>query len=391
MAVAGSVKSIGTNELETNAVTNPKILDETIEDSKLTNPKCTHNFIHNGDMRIAQRSTSVSGITGVGYQTIDNYYLQLNNLGTWTMSQETLTSSDAPYQNGFTKALKLDCTTADSSPAAGDNFSVNIKFEGQKIQYWAKGSSGAKSLTLSFWVKATKTGTYIAQLRDQENSSRFNSKAYTVNSSDTWEYKTITFAGDTTGTISNDNTLRLELMMGLGYGSDFTSGTLPSEWAAYTAANTAAGQVNAADSTSNNWHITGMQLEIGDVASDFLHEDLYQQKLKCYRYYYQSDGSSAEFKMHGSGTVFQSGNCDVCMDLPVQTRSVPTVGQSNTNIQVGASSFALTGISEVSGTDGGLDKLFLRCGVTGSMTVGNCGILTNNNNAGGKITVSSEM
>lgn len=359
--------------------------------SLLDKPICTHNFIHNGDMRIAQRSTSVSSITGVGYQTIDNYYLQLNTLGTWTMSQETLSSSDDPYKNGFTKALKLDCTSADASPAAGDNFSVNVKFEGQKIQYWAKGSSSAKKLTLSFWVKATKTGTYIAQLRDHENSSRFNSKAYTVNSSDTWEFKTVTFAGDTTGTISNDNTLRLELMMGLGYGSNFTSGTLPSEWAAYTAANTAAGQVNAADSTSNNWHITGMQLEIGDTASDFLHEDLYQQKLKCYRYYYSSEASSAEFKIHGTGTVFQSGKCDIYFQLPVQTRSVPTVAQSNTTIQVGGSGFPLTGISEVSGTDGGLDRLFLRCDVTGSMTVGECGILTNNNNAAGKITVSSEM
>jgi len=359
--------------------------------SLLDKPICTHNFIHNGDMRIAQRSTSVSSITGVGYQTIDNYYLQLNTLGTWTMSQETLSSSDDPYKNGFTKALKLDCTSADASPAAGDNFSVNVKFEGQKIQYWAKGSSSAKKLTLSFWVKATKTGTYIAQLRDHENSSRFNSKAYTVNSSDTWEFKTVTFAGDTTGTISNDNTLRLELMMGLGYGSNFTSGTLPSEWAAYTAANTAAGQVNAADSTSNNWHITGMQLEIGDTASDFLHEDLYQQKLKCYRYYYQSDASSAEYKIHGSGTIFQATNADIYFQLPVQTRSVPTVAQSNTVIQAGGSSYAVTGISEVSGTDGGLDRLFLRCDVTGSMTVGECGILTNNNNAAGKITVSSEM
>jgi len=146
------------------------------------------------------------------------------------------------------------------------------------------------------------------------------------------------------------------------------------------------------DTTAGDFlYITNVQLEVGSSASDFEYLDITDQKLKCYRYYYQSDGSSAEFKIHGTGTVFQSGKCDIYFDLPTQTRSTPTVGQSNTTIQVGASGFPLTGISEVSGGDGGLDRLFLRCDVTGSMTVGQCGILTNNNNAAGKITVSSEL
>jgi hypothetical protein len=125
-------------------------------------------------------------------------------------------------------------------------------FEGQNLQYLKKGTANAVSLTLSFWVKSTKTGTFIAELKDF-NNTRTISKSYTVNTTNTWEKKTITFEGDTTGALTNNNALSLELNFWLGAGTDFTSGTLATTWGSSVNANRAVGQVNIADSTSNDW------------------------------------------------------------------------------------------------------------------------------------------
>jgi hypothetical protein len=200
------------------------------------------NIIINGDMSIAQRSTSVASITTTGYYTLDRMNLGFTTLGTWTNSQST----DVPTGEGFATSLKLDCTTADASPAAGDLFVLQQKFEGQNLQYLKKGTSNASPLTLSFWVKSNKTGTYICQLRDIDNS-RSISKSYTVDVSNTWEKKTITYDGDTTGAFDNDNGDSLRLVFFLGAGSNYTSGTLQTTWGTEVTANRAVGQVNLAD------------------------------------------------------------------------------------------------------------------------------------------------
>jgi hypothetical protein len=152
------------------------------------------NIIINGDMSIAQRSTSVAGITGQGYNTIDRFETHASSLGTWTQSQST----DVPTGQGFATSLKMDCTTADASPSAGDFLYVRQKVEGQNLQYLKKGTANALSTTLSFWVRSNKTGTYIAELYDIDNN-RTISNSYTILSADTWEKKTLTYAGDTTG------------------------------------------------------------------------------------------------------------------------------------------------------------------------------------------------
>ena len=238
------------------------------------------NIIINGDMSIAQRGTSTASITGNGYHTLDRWQTQLATQGTWTQSQDT----DVPSGYGFSKSLKMDCTTADASPAAGDYCLITTKLEGQNLQYLKKGTSSAESLTLSFWVKSSKTGTYIAELDDRDNT-RAISKSYTIDTTDTWEKKTLTFAGDTSGVLDNDNARSLDLNFWLGAGTTFTSGTLATSWETRTNANRAVGQVNLADSTSNDWYITGVQLEAGEVASDFefLPQDV--NLLRCQRYY----------------------------------------------------------------------------------------------------------
>jgi hypothetical protein len=183
------------------------------------------NIIINGDMSIAQRGTSEASITSSGYYTADRFLLDVSNMGTWTNSQST----DVPTGQGFATSFKLDCTTADAAPAAGDFLIFTQKFEGQNLQYLKKGTANAQSLTLSFWVKSSKTGTYIAELKDQDNSRNI-SKSYTINSANTWEKKTITYAGDTTGTLDNDNAASLQLFFWLGAGTDYTSGTLQTSW-----------------------------------------------------------------------------------------------------------------------------------------------------------------
>jgi hypothetical protein len=245
------------------------------------------NIIINGDMSIAQRSTSVASITTGGYYTLDRFNLGINSLGTWTQSQST----DVPTGQGFATSLKMDCTTADASPSASDYILISQKFEGQNLQYLKKGTANALPLTASFWVKSTKTGTFILELYDDDNS-RSISKSYTVSVTNTWEYKTVTFAGDTTGTITNDNGNGLELTFWLGAGTDYSSGTLNTTWGSVVNANRAVGQVNLADDTANDWYITGVQLEAGTTASDFEFLPVDVNLQRCQRYFQSIGGVS---------------------------------------------------------------------------------------------------
>jgi hypothetical protein len=243
-------------------------------------PLGNRNIAFNGAMQVAQRGTSTASITTGGYYTVDRWALVLGGLGTWTMSQE----SDAPTGSGFANSLKVLCTTADSSPAAGDFFHLAQGFEGQDLQRLRKGSADALPVTVSFWVKSNVTGTYIVELRDSDNT-RTISASYTVNASATWEFKTVTFAGDTTGALDDDNNASLGLHFWLGAGSNYTGGTLATSWAAQTDANRAAGQTNLAAASSNYFQITGVQFETGRIATPFEHRAYGEELGRCQRYF----------------------------------------------------------------------------------------------------------
>jgi hypothetical protein len=227
-----------------------------------------------------KEAPSVASITAGGIYTVDRFHINLTSLGTWTQSQST----DVPTGQGFASSLKMDCTTANATPSAGNALRIDTRFEGQNLQYLKKGTASAVSLTASFWVKSTKTGTFILELFDDDNSRTIN-KSYTVNTSNTWEKKTITFEGDTTGAFNNTNDLSLLLVFWLGAGTDFTSGTLQTTWATQTNANRAVGQVNIADNTANDWYITGVQLEAGTTASDFEFLPVDVNLARCQRYF----------------------------------------------------------------------------------------------------------
>jgi len=272
-----------TQDISDGIVTTDKLADNSVTTAKTSFQDAPfRNIIINGDMSIAQRGTSTSSITGSAYHTVDRFKTIITTLGTWTQSQST----DVPTAQGFSKSLKMDCTTADASPASGDSLRITTHLEGQNLQYLKKGTSSAESLTMSFWVKSNKTGTYILELYDLDNTRQI-SKSYTIDSASTWEKKTITIDGDTSGAFDNDNNLSLIVGWFLGAGSDFTSGTLNTSWNSATNSNRAVGQVNLADSTSNEWYITGVQLEAGTTASDFefLPHDVNFNR--CKRYYQQ--------------------------------------------------------------------------------------------------------
>ena len=262
------------------------IPDSSVQNVKMSNIVQSKNIIINGSMDIAQRATSVSSISsGNTIHTCDRWKTYASSAGTWTQTQEALTSGD-PYTNGFATSLKLDCTTANGSLSSGSYLQIAQSIEAQNLQYIKKGTSNAEQLTASFWVKSTKTGTNILQFVSLDNTVRICAKSYTINSSDTWEKKTITIPADTssTGKIDNNNGEGMRMIFWVAAGTDYTSGTLATTWADTANANRAVGQINNADSTSNNFEITGVQLEAGTTASEFefLPYDVNLQR--CHRY-----------------------------------------------------------------------------------------------------------
>jgi hypothetical protein len=280
------------------------------------------NIIINGDMSIAQRGTS-SSITTSGYYTVDRFNMPISNMGTFTVSQST----DTPSGQGFSTSSKYDCTTADASPASGDFIRFEQYVEAQNLQYLKFGTANAQSLTLSFWVKSTKTGTYIAELRNFDGG-RTICNSYTINASNTWEKKTITVSGDTdgSGSFNNDNGLGLACIFWLGAGSDFTSGTLQTTWGSVVSANRAVGQVNLADDTANEWYITGVQLEVGSAASDFEFLPYDVNFTRCQRYYQEI--ASGTYSTIGNGGFQNSGQYRFVHHNVVEMRGSPSLTQT---------------------------------------------------------------
>ena len=293
------------------------IPDDSIQNVKFSNIVQSKNIIINGDMSIAQRGTSVSSITGNGYYTCDRFNFEITNAGTWTISQST----DVPTGQGFAKSLKLDCTTADASLGASDKFLLKQIFEGQMLQYLKKGTANAVSLTLSFWVKSNKIGTYTNNFYDYDNNRQI-SKTYTIDVANTWEKKTITFEGDTTGAFDNDNIASLELVWCLGTGTNFNSGTLQTTWATYVAANRlSSSNVNLADSTANEFYITGVQLEAGTTASEFEFLPVDVNLERCNRYFQQIDAVYFNLARWNNDT----GVCITQLTFPKTMRAGPTI------------------------------------------------------------------
>ena len=237
------------------------------------------NLIINGAMEVAQRGTSTSSVTSTGYHACDRFKFLYTDAGTWTVSQST----DAP--EGFASSFKVECTTAKGTLASDSRLFILQALEGQNLQQLKKGTSAAESITLSFYVRTNKTGTYQVHVEDNDNI-RIIGSTYTVSTANTWQKVTVTLAGDTTGALDNDNGDSFAVFFALVAGTDNSSGAVPTAWEAKTNADRGAGlNVNLADATSNYWQITGLQMEIGDVATPFEHRSFGDELARCGRYY----------------------------------------------------------------------------------------------------------
>ena len=276
----GDVTGATALTIAADAVTTAKIVDDAVTAAKLADGAylANRNFIDNGAMQVSQRQTTATLATGD--YVLDRWLPYEDSMGTavFTLSQ----SSTSP--DGFANSLRVECTTLDASVDAAATLTIKYSVEGQDLQCLKKGTASALDVTFSFWVRSFLTGTYILEVRDRTNN-RIISKSYTVNVADTWEYKTITFDGDTTGALADDNGKGLEMSWWLVAGTDWSSGTLATSWESKVNANRAVGQVNFGSSTSNNFYLTGVQMEIGSTATTYENK-LYGRELEaCQRYF----------------------------------------------------------------------------------------------------------
>ena len=278
------------------------------------------NKLINGENLISQRGTSETGVGGSnGYFTVDRWqFANVDTDGRYTVTQD----SSAPA--GFANSTKLDCTTADTSLQADSGVILRQIIEEQNLHDFRKGFSDAKQFTLSFYVKTTKTGTYVCELYDMRNT-RHVSATYTVSDTN-WNRYTITFPADITGAFNKaSNSGGMIVHWWLVAGTNYTSGSLGTTWG-NTAANRAVGQLNFADSTSNDFYLTGCQLEVGSVATDFEHRSFAQELALCQRYFCQDFAPN-------HGTIYESwsgpNGKHATFNFPVQMRAAPTVNTTN--------------------------------------------------------------
>ena len=295
---------------------------------KATNNLSNRNILINGAMTVSQRGTEETGITGTwAYRKApDRWFFDGTPSGAaWTVGQAT----EAPA--GFANSYKVQCTTADTSLAADDTVLLYQRIEGQDVQHLLKGTSDAKKLVLSFYLKTSKTGVYVINIDDIDNSRR-NNKSITVSDTN-WNRYTLVFEGDTTGAFGNDNNASLGVTLWLAAGANHEGTALPSGWHANNNDTRATGNVNFADSTSNILYFTGVQLEVDNgsgVATDFEHRSYTDELLRCYRYYYKlADGSQDEDAPIHSGVFYGAHNMYGPVNFPMEMRTTPSLDVVN--------------------------------------------------------------
>ena len=281
------------------------------------------NIIINGDMSIAQRGTSTASITGSGVFVIDRWKFDEGADATVTMSQETLTSGDA-YNNGFKKSLKVLVTTADTSLASNQSEQLMQHVEAQNLQYLNFGTSGAKNLTLSFWYKSNVTGIHTVCIDKSDTTRTTCPLEFTVSSANTWEKHTLHANANaavqgSSGAIANDNGTGFRVMWGLAYGSDYTSGTSGTWVQNGTGGFSTSNQQNIVAAVDNYVELTGVQLEVGQAASDFEFLPVDINLERCQRYYQKLS--------NGAGPAASSSDSRLFMPFINDMRSSPSLEQ----------------------------------------------------------------
>ena len=289
-------------------------------------PAVGRNMIINGAMNVAQRSASVAALGAAsGYFTCDRWLTTYSNTaGRLTMSQ----TADGP--NGISaNCIKLDCTTADTSIAAGEVLILRQVFEGQNLQRIGKGVVGAKQITVSFYVKASAAFDFVCELVDLDNS-RHIAKVFSTTTD--WNRIELTFVADVddgSSPFDDDNAASFQLNIWLHGGSTFTAGTLAATWATLSNANRAAGIDSIFSDDANNFFLTGVQMEVGPVATEFEQEDIGTTLAKCQRYYQKWLANTANDTIFTGGMISDTGFIGDYF-LRTSMRAEPTISTTGT-------------------------------------------------------------
>ena len=292
---------------------------ETLQDARDLVSAGRKNIIINGDFQVSQRATSATSISSDTYHTVDRWKFVANSSGTFTLSKE----SDAPP--GFSNSLKYLCTTADASP----NYLVcRQNIEGYNLQQLGYGTSSAKHITFSFWVKSNVTGTYSLALVNVDASTKGNSLFYTINSPGVWEYKTLTYNPDTSAGFDNDNDLSMEVSWWLGASSTYNGGSSTNgNWTTLDNPKRA-GSAQIGTAVNNYWQIAGVQMEVGKNATEFEHRSYGEELALCQRYCYviAQDGNSPydRYTLISLGHSYSTANIYGAVYLPVPMRIPPS-------------------------------------------------------------------
>ena len=281
------------------------------------------NLIINGAMQVAQRGTAaVTATNTASYISVDRYKTDIDGSGGGDFSHAQAT--DAPLGQGFQYSSKITTVTQASQPASESNrHQLYSLLEAQNVFHLDWGTSLAKTCTLSFWVKSSVTGTYGFIFRHYgSGSTYFYNTNYTIDSANTWEKKTITVTGPTAGgNNTGDNSFGAAVEWILGVGSDAETGTL-NEWTTSSTMRTAANTVYLPENAGATWYVTGVQLEIGEIATPFEHRSYGDELARCQRYYQSMD---YEYSLGSNGTnVFYYTN----FSFPITMRATPTMTAS---------------------------------------------------------------
>jgi hypothetical protein len=340
------------------------------------------NLIINGDMRIAQRGTSFTSPAS-GQVTCDRWVSGIHTgTGDGNVTQETDAPTAAQSGTRFTHSMKLQVTTANTSIQTTDRKYFLYRAEGQDLAPAGFGQAGTRYMTLSFWHKHTKTGINSLAINNGARNRSYPME-YTQSTSNTWEKAELTFPVDTTGTWPTDNTVGMWIFFGAAFGSNY-AGTV-NQWGSSQKYGTA-NQVNNYDSTSNSMQFTGVQLEVGSVATSFEHRSYGEELALCQRYFWRTTGS--DYNGVGAGYVRTSSAVRFYIPNPVEMRANGTMSKSGAlRCASGASTIDMTTLNAAwTGIRGNMCE-FAQSG----LTTGHGAILHHQNNTSNYLQIDAEL
>ena len=350
---------------------------ETVQEARDVVSAGRKNLVINGDQRIDQRNSGSAVATSSSFP-VDRFTISHSSNGSFSAQRST----EAPI--GFQYSTKFTTTTADTSLTGSQRCLYFTKIEGQNAQHLEFGTTNAKPVTLSFWVRSSVTGTFSGSLQNgaQNRSYPYN---YTINAADTWEYKTITIPGDVTGTWATDNTKSHQIFWSLGMSPDYAAPV--NAWVAAQRWGSTTGTTGIMGTLNATWYITGVQLEVGRNATEFEHRSIGEELALCQRYYYEYPKGNT-YNIIANGFANTSSNALFHFQFPVPMRTAPGASTTGNWQVIDGTSHNVTGFSattDATTLTGRVDA------TTSGLTVGRGTMLRNNNDASATFSFYAEL